>query len=276
MGESLKDIKFSWQIFKKNFKPYFVNQAITLGVVYFAIFSVNWVFSAFLYAHLQDSVSQNLIRTIFFEVLPFVLYSPLLGSLYGISFDIMSTGDEFAEVKGIFLQFRKYGWQYLIFGSMVYIPIILVELVLSFPLVLPNITVAEGFLVYIPMAFASHIFFMQIGPGIRTRNSLSAAMRDNFRSLRLYLKRLTITWAIACLIYNLPYVVVEYIAFFDYNFFVGNPVSLFLLYVAYIFAIFWFFFVGMPMQSIIATRIYNTMHKVSLSKLLVKITNYNP
>ncbi len=255
VSESVKDIKISWILFKNNIRAFFATEIFAAA----SAFMIMAIFFTILF--LLDIKNDNLFiiaaSTVFISVI--IIFNVFLTSQFGLAYDILSSGNMYAEFKGAFVYFRKSWWRYLLY-------------ILMFNLVQPStyipvysqhgnnidISVTYYFIGFI-IDFLGYILLINILPGISNHNSLKLAIHENFKLLSKYPKRIFITWSIFYIIFEIPYIIFRTTEFFgnkpDENinlaFFI--PMMLIAILVEMI---------KFPLSALISTRLYNLLEEV--------------
>ncbi|NVM01989.1 MAG: hypothetical protein HWN67_06615 [Candidatus Helarchaeota archaeon] len=189
---------------------------------------------------------------------------------YGLAYDIMSSGDMFAEFKGSFTYFRRHWWQYSLLMILISWGIFIPG---RDPLPPPNRPFLN-LLIYVSIEndilsirrdiigvifyFFWFLIFINTIPSITAGKNFKNSFGESFRIFRNYPKRLITTWGIFFLIFFIPLITSITISRLVFQPFVYSPLFQILRLIT---TTLWFIFIfiGSPMMSLIATRIYNSV-----------------
>jgi hypothetical protein len=250
--ESIGDIKIGWHVFKDNYKSYIaVELFVIAGMFGFVLLGLLF----FIFVEVMIFLSLELPREIFFVILILIFlmilfvffFSAFTGTLYGLTYDIMSSGDLYTEFKHAFTYFRKFWKEYILIS----IPFLIVSLILEFTRNLELILK----LPIILLEFLAIIILVEIYPSMTAQGSLKRGVKENFHILRSEFKRLFASIGFFFFIFRLPihiFIILGTIFSSDEN------ISLVFLFLFYIFVLI-NSMIGAPILSIISTRIYNTV-----------------
>ncbi len=108
--EALVDIRLSWRLYKSNFKVFLGAQIISILVYTFLLFP--WELILMFFFGIDFNYNITLLLNIRSLIGGFLI-SIFFGSSFGLSYDIMSGGDQFTELRGFFHYFKQYWWQYI-------------------------------------------------------------------------------------------------------------------------------------------------------------------
>ena len=260
---AFEDLRCAWKLYKSNWKTLASYSIIaTLGAIGLLIVFAVVVFILFirivtiLDVSFDSSFYYNF-GLLFSIPTSFFMYA-LLGCTYGLVYDIMSSGDEFAEIKSAFIYFQRYWWQYiliaLISGG--------VSLVFSFNLNYDYLDPSSfawpnDFILLILVYLGGWLWgllFSMVNPGVTAHGSLKQAFHENFEIIRQDYKRILKTSGLLYLVFGLPSVIIYLIAPYIYT---GQDA--FIIVPLIFMGIFFFFQLGIanPLYVIIYTRIYN-------------------
>ncbi|OLS13318.1 MAG: hypothetical protein RBG13Loki_3101 [Promethearchaeota archaeon CR_4] len=263
--ESHIDLTLSWRMFRQNAKPFLATQGIALGgVIGFAVV-ISILLSVFGLETSSGSNPEGILTiqdffVLFLQVPSLLIFLAFQGSLFGLAFDVMSSGDQFTELGGTFRYLGKFWRRYLLFGFFLNLPTIcLVIIGVSFGgVALAHL--ADLIILFTPISFVVFVIFVQAGPALTTQSDIKSAFKDNFQTLRTALRRLLKTWIIFWIIFYLPYFITNLLVLAQINAFMqGDLTGLYLLVLALITEM-WYFFAGVPVQTLTATRIFNSLH----------------
>ena len=267
--ESYLDIKVSLSLLKENWNAFLKTELFALAA--FIIFSVVILFFLFFdsfFFHANFVRPRPPIRFENGRILLYLLIGSVLvfyafiSSTYGLSHDIILSGDQFTEFENSFTYFKRRFFYYIFLSILIlWIPIAF-ELEFHFHNffeVIPDFRTNE--ITLLLDAFEIYLFqyllFVLLNltlPGITSRGMLLHAFKENFRILFKNPKRIIGSWGIFFIMFSFPsyiflILVVVILRIFT-PFFILGTISLILILSSVI--------LGYPLMSIIATRIYAT------------------
>ncbi len=260
--ESRIDLTLSWQMFRQNAKPFLATQGIAFGgVIGFAV-----VISVLLSLTGLETSANSDYFVLSLQAPSLLIFLAFQGSLYGLAFDVMSSGDQFTELGGSFRYLGKFWRRYLLLGFILNMPTICL-IVIGVTIGGPALThLLELILIFTPISFVVFVIFVQAGPALTAQADIRSAFKDNFQTIRNVPRRLFKTWVLFWIIFFLPYFITNILVLAQLNAFIqGDMVGLYLLVLAMITEM-WYYLAGVPVQTLIATRIYNYLHLAPLRK----------
>lgn len=250
---SRADLVISWRLFGQNKKPLLATQ----GIAFSSFLAVIMVGAGILVA-IWPSFAPLFLPICLIPA--FALLLAFQGSLYGLAFDIMSGGDQFTELGSTFRYLGRYFGRYLVFGLVLNLPTIIFAAVVFLGISFNLSSFLSIYLGYIFGSLAWFCLFVQVGPAIMARATLKDAFQENFALLRRLPWRFAKTWFIFWSIFYFPEVITASIAFGNASFLVQFSSPILVLLTLAVIAQFWYILVGLPMQALVATRIYNSAH----------------
>ncbi len=272
-AESIEDIKISWYLLKQNWKAF-------LGTSLFAFFAMlvailGFAFSLMIIDQFYPVPSFHEGRgklspyiNPFTLTLSYLIFLAFLSCQYGLAYDVISSGDMFAEFKGAITYFRLHwrwyplltamiGWFHLLFMPQRAIMLVLSGREDEFPNIdLPLAILLELFALL--LHYTMFLLFINTLPSITAQGNLKQSFRDNFAILRKIPKRMVVTWGLFFLIFLIP-------SFFfsSISVLVGKESTSSTWWaLTAIFSVGGFvlgIIIGAPIMSLIATRIYNNI-----------------
>ncbi|MFX0072092.1 MAG: hypothetical protein ACFFAO_13470 [Candidatus Hermodarchaeota archaeon] len=210
-SNSIKDyFKLGWELYKDYYKPLIGAQVLALitsiciSIILIIVYSVIlWNFSSII--QLFDAIYLSGILFLGILIPGFICFVAFIGSLYGMSNEIISSGDYYTELKSSFTYFRKYWWQYflialcLILGYLgaIILSIFVSQLVPVFPMI--------AFLVImLSVRFLFIILVMLFPVALSSTGSLKKAFNQTFSLVKnnpkLYLPIFAIFFILTILI----------------------------------------------------------------------------
>ncbi len=260
--ESRIDLTLSWRMFRQNAKPFLATQGIAFGgVIGFAV-----VISVLLsLSGLETSAGRDYF-VLSLQAPSLLIFLAFQGSLYGLAFDVMSSGDQFTELGGTFRYLGKFWRRYLLLGFILNMPTICL-IVIGITIGGPALAhLLELILLFTPISFVVFGIFVQAGPALTAQADVRSAFKDNFQILRKVPRRLFKTWVTFWIIFYLPYFITNILVLAQINSFIqGDMAGIYLMVLAMITEM-WYYLAGVPVQTLIATRIYNSLHLVPQHK----------
>ncbi len=262
---SVLDIKISWRYFKSNAKTFmgfiFSGYAIAIAFqIIIVIVSIRIMEATYGGITLENYNSiENLL---YIAIVPFLIFTfAYFGSVYGLAYDVLSSGEEFTRFSGSFYYFKKHGWQYVI-----------IELVKSAPLTAfiilgitkPNMTEEDLFLgsnswlgiLIVVIAYLWLTCFVLATPSVTAHGSLKRAFRENFEILKKHKGRVFKSSLLFFLIFQVPLYGTIYVQNFILDT-IQNPITLLILIMAVSLGTMIIGAIANPMLALYTTRIYN-------------------
>lgn len=279
-SEVKKDFIVSWKMLKLNYKAFLATElfaslsvlivfSLLIGIVSLIYFLAPALSLEDLRSQLFDYPRHQIyiIETLFFA-LAYILLVGLLYCQYGLSYDIMSTGDLFSEFKRAFWYFKRYWWQYLLLsfisGLGLFIPV--GSQVIKLPNTIGNVLLDSSLIIvrYL-LLFVFFIISSIILPSLTAQGSLKNSFTEASRIIKKYPKRLFKTWIRFFLMFLLPIIIlilISYVLFFYFSesgwqMPISNTYLVFI--VTYFVFNLVFLFLAIPLSTLIATRIYNSV-----------------
>ncbi|MCP4762430.1 MAG: hypothetical protein GY870_11665 [archaeon] len=276
-SESKKDIKNCWRLLKDNYKAFLGTELFAFLSFFLIIFIATsilvivYIFSPNLtLQEIQSHFTQNfnishIYRIIIIGLAMFIL-STFLCCQVGLAYDIMSSGDMFAEFKGSFTYFKRYWWQYSILNFFVLGlngSIFMGRYYMEGPI--NEVKFNEIDLIF--MVFRFIIFFILFSVFVTTLPSITAQgrLKNSFiESFRLFSKnysRIFITWGIYFLLFEIPIFLIDILHLTQVISLINTyiPFFEFLSRITKIFFLCLYLFIGYPMMTLISTGIYNNV-----------------
>ncbi|MFX0066572.1 MAG: hypothetical protein ACFFC7_30815 [Candidatus Hermodarchaeota archaeon] len=265
-SETKLDFSISWQLLRENWKAFigteifsviaFLITVSVLGGIYILLMLVDPSFTL-------SRLELGIFLILFFFA--FALIYAFFCSQYGLAYDVISSGDMFAEFTGSFTYFRRHWFHYLLlsfFLGWVQTPfqpeaIIFYVLLRNSIITIDPIRAIQFFIIFI-FRFLWFILLINTLPSITAQGSLKQSFIENFRIFCNYPRRLFATWSIFFLIFYVPAFLLGLVnlLFFDTLF---GTIWWLLLIIFFIIAFLSGIVIGAPMIALMATRIYNNV-----------------
>ena len=240
------DFKFSFSLYKKNFKPIFwlclIQNIVEYAVDHFYKFVIRGrVYRTF---YLVPMSTIDLIASF----LPTIVSFGFWGAIIGLSYDIMSSGDGFTEFKNSFYYIKKYWFRFVILSFLVN----LFTFFLRY-LVPRHVNFGEALLIR-SFSFLWALFFVEISAALVSRNNIVLAFKDNFFLLRNHFLRIFKTFGLYYLIFMVVRILIGYsLNYLFPNDYIEFNTALAVLYILNIFA----GFIGGPIFAFLTLGLYN-------------------
>jgi len=255
MNTSVEDFKLSLRVFKDNLRAYlsvvlFVI-AGSLSVAIFGLATLGFVIIIREF-NLNLTVDASLLIFLFisiiflFVLLVVFVFSAFNATLYGLSYDIMSSGNLYTEFRNAFIHFRKHWLAYIIIS----IPMLFISMIYQY---IPREQLG-AYILYIFIDFLSIMFFTGLLTSVTAKGKFFYSFKESISLLRRDFRRISLTIGIYFLIFRTPYIIGVYIAKLGLTI---DYIILILLMGNFILLLF-ASLIGSPILSILATRIYNT------------------
>ena len=264
--EALVDLRLSWNLYKANFRVFLGAQLINILIFLFLYYP--WEF--WLRYNLHLDLDYNLTFLSIRSLIGLILILIFFGCSFGLSYDIMSGGDQFIELRGFFHYFRRYWWQYillsvlLISGKLIYNIIVVlivgndpIEDVLYWTYIYDIIIITEKFFLFVWVTV-----FIQIFPSLTAQKGIKHAVRENFHLLRFNSRRIFASLFLFFIIFDFPWVIPKILfSLSRFPLFARIDIELWwhLEFVAYFAQATFYFIFAIPMLTLINTRIYNSL-----------------
>ena len=274
-----KDFKNSWQMLRQNYRAFLSTEIFAIFAFIFVMtIVISGVFLFFYFnphLHPEDIRSDfelnmlSFIYRITAAILAFIVLSAFMYSQVGLAYDIMSSGDMYAEFKSSFSYFKKHWFHYsflalILQGVNIFI--------MSFsgdedgfkfggpsrPSVMLGQISIVSVIIVIFLTLVSFLWFTLIVhsvPSVTAQGSLKNAFLESFRILRSDPKRVLLTWGVYFIIFFLPGIIIEYII----SYYIISSGGFIFMMVLLVINILYHIFLGLPMMSLIATGIYNNV-----------------
>ncbi|MHA1966641.1 MAG: hypothetical protein ACW964_02450 [Candidatus Hodarchaeales archaeon] len=263
--ESITDIRIAFKTYLEYKKEYILTFIIFLMGIFLLVFTGIFIFRfVILDNYFQfEEVIRVLLTLIILLILCsiFFLLLSYTRTIFGLSNDIITSGDLFTEFRRSISYFKKY-WLYFALLTAPFGLIIFIEQLFSSFSLLEMIHSQEGnriFFVGLKIIVYSfdlmlYIALIEIFPSLIEVKKLRQCIKENFSILRQNFKRVFVSVAFYYLIFRGPMFIVDITRIL-----IVNSEEAFLLF-NFIFLISSIFnvLIGLPILSLITTRIYNT------------------
>lgn len=275
LSDTKNDFKSSWKLLKENYRAFLWNGVFSLisfltvmllaalitrilGLV-FPILSLENISREFI----LESNFARIYRSFFIFIAIMVFFS-FLACQYGLAYDIMSSGDMFAEFKNSFQYFKRHWLRYSL-NSILIRAIEMFVAMLYFIIIsggrnsrgppppTPQVEfVIIGIIILSAGVFTSSIIFNNVLSSITSQGKMWIALKENFKILKNQSRRIISTYGLFFLILRLPGYVIIIITISNFN-------TMFFPVIIIVFSSIGFFeiIITNPMYALISTNIYN-------------------
>ncbi|MHA1304964.1 MAG: hypothetical protein ACTSQE_08220 [Candidatus Heimdallarchaeaceae archaeon] len=275
-AETMKDFSISWQMFKANYKAFLATELFAI-ISYIIIHACLFSILAFVYVAIPNLSFKRFIIGLFYRfntshvfvsIITGISYVVLIGFMncqYGLAYDILSSGDMFAEFKSSFTYFKRHWWQYILLAFIIGISMFIPDRRIVFPL--PSaINPPKGSPIFVIifrttqfiLSWLFLVVFSNTLPSVTAQGNFINSFKESFAILKKYPIRLIRTWGVFFLIFQFPLMSTSIIFIALIPIIKGTiwiKILAGFILVLYLYVI----FIGLPMMSLIATRIYNSV-----------------
>lgn len=271
-AETKKDFKNSWHLFKENYRAFLSTEFfaflsfITTEIIMFSVISlIYYIVPSLSIEDLWFNFSHKFnISHIFTFIIIFfslIILFAFLNCQNGLAYDIMSSGEMFAEFKSSFTYFRRYWWQYFLLTILILMGGFWGRIIFDFSnnpmnssqiITLDALQIGRIIILFL-LFFIWFVIFINTLPSITAQGSLKHCFIESYRILRKNAKRLFITWGFFFLIFIVPPFTIIIIIIT----FLPSLLSTFFILVLLGLSVLFLVIIGFPMLSLIATGIYN-------------------
>ncbi|MCK4281960.1 MAG: hypothetical protein KAX10_07585 [Candidatus Lokiarchaeota archaeon] len=271
--EALVDIRLSWRLYKSNFKVFLGAQIISILVYTFLLFP--WELILMFFFGIDFNYNITLLLNIRSLIGGFLI-SIFFGSSFGLSYDIMSGGDQFTELRGFFHYFKQYWWQYILLSLLLvsgtFLSSFIYGLFFSGPIedalyvLFLNITII---IIYKVLMYFWITIILQTFPSLTSQGSIKNALHENFKLLRVNSKRILSSLLLFFLIFNFSWTLLQILdlsmrilavemRWVWYQNFIQSYSIIFPL-IQFLAQTIFIFLLAIPMLALVSTRIYNSL-----------------
>ncbi len=271
--EALVDLRLSWRLYKSNFKVFLGAQIISILVYTFLLFP--WELILMFFFGIDFNYNITLLLNIRSLIGGFLI-SIFFGSSFGLSYDIMSGGDQFTELRGFFHYFKQYWWQYILLSLLIvsgtFLSSFIYGLFFSGPIedalyvLFLNITII---IIYKVLMYFWITIILQTFPSLTSQGSIKNALHENFKLLRVNSKRILSSLLLFFLIFNFSWTLLQILdlsmrilavemRWVWYQNFIQSYSIIFPL-IQFLAQTIFIFLLAIPMLALVSTRIYNSL-----------------
>ena len=267
--ESYIDIKVSLSLLKQNWEAYLKTEifAFIALITFIVVISILFLLNIFFlppdpHRFPTPNIFESRLPFTFVILLILVFYA-FISSTYGLSHDIIISGDQFTEFDKSFTYFKRHFISYILLSVLIlWIPITL-ELDFHFRNLLesnPLHEISEHEFEFIFNALSiyllQYLFFILLNltlPSVTSKGKILLAFKENFLILLKNPIRIVFSWGIFFVLFSLPslFVLILLISLLGSS---SAPIAGMLILILSLSGI----ILGYPIMSLIATRIYAT------------------
>jgi hypothetical protein len=259
LSQSVEDIKIGLRVFRDNISAYFAVMAFIVGSLFIITtvglgFTVLATLIRFFGISLPDDARVLLLIVIalltFFFLIVAIFFSAFNGTLYGLSYDIISSGDLHTEFRHAFTYFRKFWFRYLL------ISLLTLSVTASYYLILLPGDQTLLFILIIVVDYFSILYITGLYTSVTANGSLIRALKESGSLLKKDFKRIASTLGIYFIIFRVPYIL--FFLILKWGLATNSILVILLGGVIVMMFLSLASFIGTPVLTIFATRIYNT------------------
>jgi len=193
--EIIKDYIFAFKLYKRNFLPFFI--VLLVGSILY--FSLEFLFCDYIFPRIlpYNFVPANILYGLVRLPRDFVLYG-FFGVAIGLGYEIMSSGDQFTEVRRSWYYIKKYWLKFatlsLILNWLGYFTVFILNGQLNIE-------------VKLLLRFFSFFWFISISEAyaaVINRKKIIKALDDNFKILKRNFTRIFMVFSLYYIVFLLP------------------------------------------------------------------------
>lgn len=244
------DFLISFKLTIKNFLPFFTILLIGTVIFYALDISLRIVFyENLIYTMPPDSL--NLIYSLIKLPSDAILHG-FFGCSMGLAYDIISSGDEFAQIKNAIYYIREYWLKFFLFGFISNCFIYILRFID------PSVITLEISLLIRLFSAVWYIILSETNASLVSTSNLFTALKENFLILRKNFGRIIITFGLYYIVFLLPRSLTGAAYFFNewpsYGFTAPLFMTIQVLTLIYI-------FIGFPIFAFLSLGIYNSEYR---------------
>lgn len=257
------DFRQSWKLLRENYRAF-------IGTELFGFFSFLFVIACLwiVYYFISDTSTSELSERFFYDsayrwisvTIGYIILTAFMNCQTGLAYDIMSSGEMYAEFKSSFSYFKQHWWKYVILSFLTG------GIGLTFGITItpkdtpPDILPISLIIIIGLIAFAVGFFWYCLTihslASINAQGRFFTALRESFRIFRTDPKRIFLTWGLYHLIFNFPSFIFEIIIRMTDL----TPMTAQLAIILFLFfSNVLIFFIGLPLRALIITGLYNNI-----------------
>ncbi|MHA2247158.1 MAG: hypothetical protein ACXADY_19590 [Candidatus Hodarchaeales archaeon] len=265
LEESKTDIRVAFKVYSEYKREYIKTFTVFLTgiivLVFTGIFIVRFVILENVFQFDEIIRLLLLLVTLLLLCLIFFLLLSYARTTFGLTYDIMTSGELFTEFRRSITYFKKF-WLYFALLTLPYALIIVMDQLFGLFSLLDLINSQEGNRISLVMIkivvyffdFILYISLIEIFPSIIVVKNLKQCIAENFSILSQNFRRLFFSIGIYYLVFRGPMFIVDItrilIVTSEETFLLFNMIFLIVTFINAL--------IGLPILSLISTRIYNT------------------
>jgi len=272
--ESLIDLKIAFKLYFDYKKEYIHTSIMFFMGIFFLVFVTIFVVLNIIdedYYQLNE-LARLVIGLIILVVFCCVLFLLLAfaRTIFGLTYDIMTSGELFTEFKRSIIYFKKF-WIFFSLFSIPFFLIIFIDQLIGLFFILRFINTNEDYRTFlIPVKvfvylfdFLTYVLLIEILPSMIAVKKVSQSIKENFQILRSHFRRIFLSIGFYYLIFRGAMFFVD----ISRLLLVSNEVTFLVFNLIFLVVSFAHVIIGIPILSLISTRIYNTtmMNQESLT-----------
>ena len=277
---TVHEIKFSWRLLGENWRAFLATEIFSLIAFFLTFISLEIIINIIAIA-LNITVIPiiNVSITYLSNFIGVLVFYAFMTCQYGLAYDMIASGDMFAEFKVAFPYFRNHWWRYIFLTlitqwlTATFHPHILIIFLISKSSVFISTTLYTDTILILVARLIFYlfwfIFLIETLPSVTAKNSLLRSFKENREILGKIPRQSYLTLVISFVIFIMPQFLAHLLTVLLLNIIIVSDLK-FLL--SMLLTLLWFYclFIGTPMIALITTRIYNS---VSLDNEGAKIDN---
>jgi len=202
----LSDYRLSFTLFFQNFFPIII--VLAIGVILNEILDYYLVDILFPRLNFRPYEFPSTLLYLLFNLPGDAIFYGFFGVCMGLCSDIMSSGDQFTQIKRFPYYLRKYWFKFIALGLVINFPTYLTYLIQE--------TWVNPVLFIALWAVAHFIYYLlvEINPALIVRSNFREAIKDNIFILKSQFLRILITFGIITLVFSSPLIILRSLEFF--------------------------------------------------------------
>ncbi len=268
-SDTKKDFKIAWQLLKDNYKAFIGTEifaVLAFLLTLFVLGSILMIIVALIpsislsdfFGQVSDNFGISRVFRMLIGLIAISIFYAFLNSQHGLAYDIMSSGEMFAEFKNSFTYFKRFWWQYPLLSFALFILNGFFSVVFrmggSGPPIFHDITIDFVQIVFmigeVILFFIWFILFIHAFPSLTSQGNFKQSYIESIRIIKSNPKRIISTWGTYFLIFIVPIITIGILA---------EVYGFIFLYVLFGIVFILIIMFGFPMLSLIAHGIYNNV-----------------
>ena len=266
------------QVYRQNFWKFFVVGLIAGIITNLAEWVVQLYFDGKFGLVLPTTELDAYILYFAIRLLIAMVINGFYGAILGMGFDIMGSGDNFAQLRNFFYYVRKYWFQYFLLGFIVNFLVYLQPFIDYFLRLntTTDYTIRLNYLVH-AYQMVVYLFFYIFNPALMCYSNFSEAFRNTRKIFKKYFLKILSSYLIYYFLFFVPLLAVKFVYLgiqndfdiFEYEgiwyigeifnktyYFYSSDLTTFIRNFSRVFW-FWRFIIGYPFLSLVSSRINN-------------------